>query len=513
MWILVAIDVVFLIIELGSGYYVGSLALVADAFHMLNDVISLAVGLWAVRIAGRPAKGAYTYGWQRAEILGAFFNGVFLVALCVTIFLEAIQRLIDPPNIENPELIGWVGLAGLGSNLFGLVLFFDHGHSHGDDGHDHDHDHADGHTHSHGEEHSHSHRASAEAAAEEGRAGGVTDSGHVKRRTKNLSTSSGHSASPARARRLSIKDGRRESSIEDTLGHPSSMRQEWTLGLNNTQRGEDILEESESADESAKTAISNLAATDDARGSTANYSHDDHHHRQPKKAGGQSHGIGHNHGDLGMQGIFLHVLGDCLGNIGVILTAIFIKFAHVSWKFYADPVISLIITCIILKSAIPLCSAASRILLQATPPGVDINEIENDINDMLDPTREPGTKPKALAHHLHVWQLTDTKLVASVHVRVKGAEGAARYMSLAKAIHTCLHEYGIDSSTIQPEFDHPDTSGASDVSTAVAPEQCLMVCDDDCARDGSGACCKPSAGASREASPGHSDHSGHRHEH
>ena len=269
MWILVAVDIVFLGIELGCGYWVGSLALIADAFHMLNDVISLAVGLWAVKIATRPAKGNYTYGWQRAEILGAFFNGVFLVALCVTIVLEAIQRLVDPPVIDNPELIGWVGFAGLMSNLFGLVLFFDHGHSHGD--HDHD----------HGDEHGHAHGHSVESAAEEGHAGTEATNNATKRKNKDAASTSMPSASPSRGRRLSTKDARRESLLEDTIGHPSSMRQEWIYP---TQRNEAaIAEESEVQDADSPVTPDIADSSIYGQGRTAKSLHDSHHHRQPNR--------------------------------------------------------------------------------------------------------------------------------------------------------------------------------------------------------------------------------------
>jgi zinc transporter 1 len=134
--ILLVIDTAFFLLELIAGYSVHSLALVADSFHMLNDVISLLVGLWAVKVANQETKSKmYTYGWQRAETLGALVNGVFLVALCLSIFLEAIQRLVEPQEVKNPKLVCIVGCLGLLSNILGLLLFHEHshGHGHGDD--------------------------------------------------------------------------------------------------------------------------------------------------------------------------------------------------------------------------------------------------------------------------------------------------------------------------------------------------------------------------------------------
>jgi len=246
------------------------------------------------------------------------------------------------------------------------------------------------------------------------------------------------------------------------------------------------------------------------------YNHDDHHHNKPKDSAdhaAHSHGgHGHSHGDLNMRGVFLHVLGDALGNIGVIVTALIIWLSSFPGRYYFDPAVSLIITVIILCSAIPLCKAASRILLQAVPMGMSIDEIRADI-ESLERVIE--------AHHVHVWQLSDTKLVASLHVKVDcevEGSGSSSYMHLAREIRRCLHGYGIHSSTIQPEF----TTAAEDalLQAAVDEEQngsgsaspngpaagkhskagslrsdvgrtCLLDCSDNCAD--SKQCCPPGA--------------------
>jgi zinc transporter 1 len=175
--------------------------------------------------------------------------------------------------------------------------------------------------------------------------------------------------------------------------------------------------------------------------------HAAHNHAKPKDANTGGSG----HGDLNMRGAFLHVMGDALGNIGVIASALIIWLTSFSWRYYADPAISLIITVIILASAIPLCRAASRILLQAVPSGMSVDEIREDIEQL------PGV---ISCHDLHVWQLSATKLIASLHIKVNcqasGGQGSASYMHVAKQVEKCIREYGIDSSTIRPEFFLPD---------------------------------------------------------
>ncbi len=130
---LLVLDTIFFLLEIIIGYMSHSLALIADSFHMLNDIFSLLVALWAVKVAKeRDPDAKYTYGWKRAEILGALVNAVFLIALCFSIFIEALQRLIEPQEITNPKLVMYIGITGLMSNCVGLVLFneHDHGHSH-----------------------------------------------------------------------------------------------------------------------------------------------------------------------------------------------------------------------------------------------------------------------------------------------------------------------------------------------------------------------------------------------
>lgn len=164
-------------------------------------------------------------------------------------------------------------------------------------------------------------------------------------------------------------------------------------------------------------------------GSTKRISIDHKQHRHARTKG-QSRG-GHSHGDLNMRGVFLHVLGDALGNVGVIATALFIWLTDFDWRFYVDPAISLIITAIILASAIPICKAASCILLQGVPAGISVEDIKADIEDL------PGIVSR---HHVHVWQLSDTKLVGSLHVQVEfdfKGEGSRRWKLVCCSRGSC----------------------------------------------------------------------------
>lgn len=91
----ICLTFLFFVAEIAVGFRTSSLVLQADAFHYLNDVISLAVALAALKLSQQiRAPDSLVFGWQRAKVLGAFFNGVFLLALGVSIFLQAIERFV-----------------------------------------------------------------------------------------------------------------------------------------------------------------------------------------------------------------------------------------------------------------------------------------------------------------------------------------------------------------------------------------------------------------------------------
>lgn len=326
-------------------------------------------------------------------MLGALINSVFLIALCFSITVEAIQRFFEPSPVDKPQLVLYVGIAGLCVNVVGLFLFHDHshgGHSHG--GHDH----------------------------------------------------GAHSIPSTQSQ-------------DDLPEYPMSAR---------------IEEYKKRMDSPVRTT----PAT-----------------QQPKN----SH--------LNMRGVFLHVLGDALGSVAVIISALVIWLSSWPERYIIDPILSLVIVAIILFGTIPLVKTTSLILLQATPNSIPIEELRLAIKS-IDQVQD--------VHDFHVWQLSDTKYVASVHV-VCGHD--VDFMDLARRIKLKLHDYGVHSTTVQPEYahDHQSVRSASpgpsssvesaDVELQVMDEGCLLPCKDpSCAPN---ECCSPSDANSVRKRNQHSNHS------
>ncbi|CCE78486.1 Piso0_001109 [Millerozyma farinosa CBS 7064] len=353
---LLALDTVFFLLEVIIGYSVHSLALVADSFHMLNDIISLVIALWAVRYKNtKPADRYYTYGWQRAEILGALINAVFLIALCFTIVIDAIQRFFEPQEISQPKLVLVVGIAGLFSNGIGMVLFHEHGHSHSHGG-------GSGHDHKHGSD---------------------------REEEEDIGMQHGNASS------TDIRSYFPESIVE------------------RYNENSPLISQQDKATVKRKS--------------------------------------------MNMEGVFLHALGDALGNVGVIITALFIWKTDYSWKYYTDPLVSLILTVIIFSSALPLCRKSSKVLLQATPGHVNTNLVLKDI------TRLDLVKS---VHDFHIWNLNEDISIASLHIELNTAsnEGTSadvdnnksinktEFLKVVTQVREILHAYGVHSATIQPEF-------------------------------------------------------------
>ncbi|KAJ7597114.1 cation efflux protein [Mycena floridula] len=434
--LLLVIDVVFFFVELIVGYAVGSLALVADSFHMLNDVMSLVVALYAIKLTEKSATDSrYSYGWHRAEILAALINGVFLLALCFSIFLEAIERFFNTSEISNPRLVVVVGSLGLLSNIVGLFLFHEHGHSH-----------------------SHSHPAPPAAVPPLSIPGDVTPTQKDQRspshaRSESYSSLYGHPV----ATRASLVQTAQE--IAARSPSPSNHRSSTSRSRLSLDHIDSEISTYDLTSES--TALLNRSPSSPSPGP----SNDEHH------------GHGHSHsGSMNMQALLLHVFGDALGNLGVIGVGLVIWLSSWKFKYFLDPVISLIITVIIFYSALPLVRSASFILLQGVPPSVSLDEVRDAILEV------DGVLS---VHELHVWQLSESKIVASVHVLTARSHD---FMPIASKIRKALHHHGIHSSTIQPEypgdFQHGERSKAA--------SDCLIVCPPDRECDPrEHACCPP----------------------
>ncbi|XP_028296151.1 zinc transporter 1a [Gouania willdenowi] len=387
----------FFVVEVVVSRMTSSLSMLSDSFHMLSDVIALVVALVAVRFAQKThSTNKNTFGWIRAEVMGALVNAVFLTALCFTIILEAVERFTEPQVIESPEVVAGVGAAGLLVNLLGLCLF--HGHAGG------------GHGHSHG---GHSH-------------------GNKNKKDKNQKAGNG-------------------TSLEETNNLVGS--------------------HSSPCDGRSRSEISCKDATDVQMNGNTHFEEMEHDHDSSAQ--------------LNMRGVFLHVLGDALGSVIVVVNSLIFTFVwkgcqskeqlrcvnpcikshttdhrHVNhsiidllegttmspdragpcWVLYLDPTLCVIMVTILLYTTYPLLKESALILLQTVPKQINMHRLNE---------RLLGLDGVLAIHELHIWQLAGSRIIATAHIK---CHDPTSYMEVAKRIKDFFHNEGIHATTIQPEF-------------------------------------------------------------
>lgn len=383
----------FFVVEVVVSRITSSLSMLSDSFHMLSDVMALVVALVAVRFAEKThATNKNTFGWIRAEVMGALVNAVFLTALCFTIVLEAIERFTEPQEIESVPVVAGVGAAGLLINLLGLCLF--HGHGGG------------GHGHSHGSK---------------------------SKRGKNQKAGNGSS-------------GEETNNLVGNHNSPGEVHSD-------RRRNE----------------ISCKDSTEVQMNGNTHYEEVDHDHDSSSQ--------------LNMRGVFLHVLGDALGSVIVVVNAIIFYFVwqpctdescenlcvnshitdhrHVNhtvvdlkegsnmlplkragpcWVLYLDPTLCLIMVCILLYTTYPLLKESALILLQTVPKQINMHRLNE---------RLLGLDGVLAIHELHIWQLAGSRIIATAHIK---CHDPTSYMEVAKRIKDFFHDEGIHATTIQPEF-------------------------------------------------------------
>jgi cobalt-zinc-cadmium efflux system protein len=155
---------------------------------------------------------------------------------------------------------------------------------------------------------------------------------------------------------------------------------------------------------------------------------------------------GHSHEDVNIGAASLHVLGDLLGSVGAIVAALLVRWMGWNW---ADPLLSVLVSLLILRSALSLLRRSTHILLEGVPEGMDTQEVETALRGSDDAIRD--------VHHLHVWQLASGSRMATLHLELQEQGDGAR--ALAAVNRTLLERFGIQHATVQIDpGDCPDGS-------------------------------------------------------
>ncbi|GAA5907356.1 cation diffusion facilitator family transporter [Sporobolomyces salmoneus] len=293
------LNLAFMFVQMAYGIWTNSLGLISDSIHMFFDCLALAMGLFASVMANWPSNEVFTYGYSRVETLSGFANGLFLCLISIFIVFEAIQRLLDPPEMNTGQLLT-VSAVGLAVNLVGMVAT---GHGH--------------HGHSHG-----------------GGGGGGGHSGH------------GHSHAPVRSNSTPFLTNEKEAEKPHN-GHSHNGHSDSPASTPSKP--------AHSHSHSHSQPHSHSTPTNGHAHSHATSDHDD----EEDDGVGEEHVApsGHSHN---MKGVFLHVLADTLGSVGVIISTLLIN--RYGWTGF-DPLASIFIAVLIFASVVPLVVDSGKLLV------------------------------------------------------------------------------------------------------------------------------------------------------
>jgi len=372
----------FAVVELLYGVWTNSLGLISDSFHMFFDCTALLAGLAATVIARWKSTEAFSYGYVRAEIIAGFINGLFLLFIAFFIFSEAVERIFEPPHVEHERLFV-VSVLGFIVNLVGIFVFqhggAHHGHSHGGDDDDHHH-------------HDHS----------------ISD------------------LKPYQVYEAPNHYNHCDTSQHSSHGHDHGHSHDHSShGHSHDTRGD--------------------------HGHSHGSSSPDHgHSHDTRSSHGHSHGTkshGHSHGGSGtgasnkqiLKGVFLHILADTLGSVGVIISALLIRLFD--WHI-ADPICSMIIAVLISISTFPLLNDSASVLMQRTP-----KEIEKSLPVCYQ--RVMQLEGVLGLHQTHFWTLCSEVYVGTMKLEVS-PDADVRYIN--SQTHNIFTQIGVRQLFVQIDY-------------------------------------------------------------
>ncbi|XP_024297568.1 zinc transporter 8 isoform X3 [Oncorhynchus tshawytscha] len=369
LYVVSAVCLVFMIGEILGGYFAGSLAVMTDAAHLLVDFASFIISLVSLWLSSRPATRTLSYGWHRAEILGALLSVVTIWLVTGVLVYLAVQRLIrDNYEIEGTIMLITSGCAVLAniimkiqccSNASSMAFTLHqsgHGHSHGGL--------SSGHSHSHG---------------------------------NNNKGNHGHSHA--------VSDRHRHSS-KSNHSHGNGNQENHSHGNSDLEQHGGVDIQQYELSESRPQANASVRAA------------------------------------------FVHVVGDLLQSISVLVSAIIIFFKP-EYKI-ADPICTFLFSIFVLGTTITILRDILMVLMEGTPAGVKHGEVRD---------RLLAVKGVKSIHSLHIWALTMNQTVLSAHVAIDDLVDAQPV--LREITQTCFSNYNFHSVTIQLEQQADQKPGCS----------------------------------------------------
>ncbi|CAD8205443.1 unnamed protein product [Paramecium octaurelia] len=477
--------IIFLVAEVIGGLWAQSLAILSDAAHMFSDMSGFFISIFSIWLGQRPASQKMSFGYHRAEVIGALGSIILIWGLTILLFYEATVRVIEEAIVTDPLIMLITAGFGLFCNLVMAKVLHSSptgGHDHGNIMHQ-----CSGHNHGHGHDHDHSHGS---------------DDGHSHDKQKQQK----------KKKKISIKQKRQQVSengismlvVEQSIESESSEQnltikeesessssctsnQQQDLGQKQKQQsrehnhsencGHDHQQititpeiDDQKLQKSQKKKVTKEGDHNSCHGKEHNHEHE-HEHKHDHK---HDHNHDHNHkskknklksknlteinehDNYNLKAAMIHVIGDILQSIGVLIAAFLIYFfgqkrdennqiVFTYWQ-YADPLCTYLFSILVLFTTFGVARECLRVLMEGTPQNLIIDEFSDQLK-AIHRVKE--------VHDLHIWSLSVGKPAMSAHiVCIENPEYVLR-----KATKLC-RQFGIYHSTIQIEL--YDRQGAND---------------------------------------------------
>ncbi|CAH1247811.1 SLC30A2 [Branchiostoma lanceolatum] len=437
---------IFMVAEVIGGYLAGSLAIMTDAAHMMTDFASFMISLFAIWVATRPATKSMNFGYYRAEVMGALVSVLLIWVVTGILVYNAVLRVIHKDMDIDAKIMLITAACGVAVNLvMGFILHqWGHGHSHGFSGHGHSHG-GKGHGHSHGDK-GRGHSNGGQTSTGHGHShGGQTSTGHGHSHGGQMSTGHGHS----HGGQTSTDHGHSHGGQMST-GHEGQAESE----KSHTQDGPCSHEECDESQKLAKSYQSNgipssyggirsceegnAIGNGKARTGTESqgYQQGDPHAELLGKEEGGEHSRKEN---VNVRAAFIHVVGDFVQSLGVLIAAIIIYFRP-DWAI-ADPICTFMFSVLVLITTLSILRDTINVLMEGTPRGLDFNSVKESLKAI------PGVHA---VHGLHIWSLTVGKNALAVHIAVDVDADPQEVLDIASRL--VRSRFDVHSSTIQIEL-------------------------------------------------------------
>lgn len=473
----------FMVIETVAGVWANSLALLTDASHLLSDLSSFLISLFALWVSTLPGTRKLSFGYHRAEILGALISVVAIWILTVFLLIEAYHRFSRPTPVNGPLMFGTAFLGTLANLVMTYILgVHSHGLGHQCSGHSHDHEDlgvegSSGHDHFSVGHHHHHHHHKHEDCASVSRTFDQDSCCSSLQRTPQggceraavplLDASQHHGLSVDPALQHQVERHPESGSLANERAPPASTADySVALSISADQRDTSEAVDSISGSCTTRAGTDRPVATDDEdqhldaapESATPPIALTFSTHPKTKPDILQSRHVSFppetpllhtgsdkrlvfkdDHQNVNLRAAYLHAAGDLIQNIGVLIAAGLI-WLNPSWSI-ADPLCTFLFSLLVLATTLSILMEAVNVLMEGTPKEVDLRHLREDLQRITFVTE---------IHDLHVWSLSIGKPSLACHIVVDTEEEARRV--LRRATQICQEKYGILHTTIQIDY-------------------------------------------------------------